>query len=298
MEQLMDWQRQLIWLYVEICRLYKQELWQHCQRFSNNCLPEFTDEEVMTIYIFGVMEHRTTVKDIHRHVKNHLLAWFPKLPQYEAFNARLTFLCAAFEHLLPLLESRIPYSEVIANVRLIDSMPVIVARGSRSATAKVAPEICDKGYCSSKDLHYYGVKLHAIGLKRFELMPRVEHIIFTPASQHDVLELRTQAGYWGACDVYGDKGYFYHYLGEHLPDTKVVVYTPFQRVRNSPPLNEAQVLWNTSVSRVRQPIECFFNWLQEKTNIQNASKVRSSKGLLVHLLGKIAAALAILILNP
>lgn len=294
----MDWQRQLIWLYVEICRLYKQEINKHCERFSNNGVPKFTDEEVMTVSIFGVMEHRTTVKDIHRHTKNHLLDWFPMVPKYEAFNARLTFLCAAFEHLLPLLERMIPYHEVIADVRLIDSMPIIVAKNSRSRTAKVAPEICDQGYCSSKDLHYYGVKLHGFALKRFGLMPRIKHIVFTPASQHDVLELRTQAGYWGACDAYGDKGYFYHQLDQHLPDTKVVVYTPIQRAKNSPPLNEAQLLWNKSVSRMRQPIECFFNWLQEKTNIQNASKVRSTKGLLVHLLGKIAAALVILMLNP
>ncbi len=294
----MDWQTQLIWLYVEICRLYKQELQGHCQRFSNNHPPEFTDEEVMTIYIFGIMDHRTTVKDIHRFAKNHLSSWFPKLPQYEAFNARLSFLCAAFEHLLPLLESMIGYADVIENVRLIDSMPIVVAKNSRSFTAKVAAEICDKGYCSSKNLHYYGVKLHAVGLKRCESMPRIEHIVFTPASQHDVLEFRTQAAYWGACDAYGDKGYFYHQLEQYLPDSEVVVYTPIQRTKDSSQLNEAQLLWNTSVSRMRQPIECFFNWLQEKTSIQNASKVRSTKGLLVHLFGRVAAALVLLILNP
>lgn len=48
-------------------------------------------------------------------------------------------------------------------------------------------------------------------------------------------------------------------------------------------------LFSTAVSRVRQPIESFFNWLIQKTDIQRASKVRSSKGLLVHLFGKIAA---------
>lgn len=51
----------------------------------------------------------------------------------------------------------------------------------------------------------------------------------------------------------------------------------------------ANDLFSTAVSRVRQPIESFFNWLIQKTDIQRASKVRSSKGLLVHLFGKIAA---------
>jgi hypothetical protein len=53
-------------------------------------------------------------------------------------------------------------------------------------------------------------------------------------------------------------------------------------------------LYSRDVSAVRQPIEAFFNAIIEKTDIQRASKVRSSKGLLVHLFGKIAA----VFLNP
>ena len=49
-------------------------------------------------------------------------------------------------------------------------------------------------------------------------------------------------------------------------------------------------LYSAAVSQVRQPIESFFNWLIQKTDIQRASKVRSTKGLLVHLFGKIASA--------
>ena len=33
-----------------------------------------------------------------------------------------------------------------------------------------------------------------------------------------------------------------------------------------------------------------FNWIIEKTNIQNASKVRSTNGLLLHCFGKLAMA--------
>jgi len=46
---------------------------------------------------------------------------------------------------------------------------------------------------------------------------------------------------------------------------------------------------------VRQPVESFFNWLNEKTQIQNAQKVRATKGLAVHVFGKIAAAFIYLI---
>lgn len=49
-------------------------------------------------------------------------------------------------------------------------------------------------------------------------------------------------------------------------------------------------LFSKGVSSVRQPIESLFNWLIEKIDIQRASKVLSTKGLLTYLCGRIAAA--------
>ncbi|MBN1181160.1 MAG: transposase [Bacteroidales bacterium] len=59
----------------------------------------------------------------------------------------------------------------------------------------------------------------------------------------------------------------------------------------------ANDLYSTAVSKIRQPIEALFNWLIDKTDIQRASKVRSSKGLIVHIFGRIAAAYIFLIFN-
>ena len=57
----------------------------------------------------------------------------------------------------------------------------------------------------------------------------------------------------------------------------------------------ADDLFNKAVSKIRQPIEVLFNWLIEKTDFQRASKVRSTKGLLIHVFGKISAAFISLI---
>lgn len=54
-------------------------------------------------------------------------------------------------------------------------------------------------------------------------------------------------------------------------------------------------LYSTAVSIIRQPIESFFNWVQQKTNIQIASKVGSEKGLFVYIYTKMAAAILILL---
>lgn len=55
--------------------------------------------------------------------------------------------------------------------------------------------------------------------------------------------------------------------------------------------------FSTFVSSLRQPIECFFNWLNRLTNIQSASLVRSLSGLLLQVFGRIAAAIISLIFN-
>ncbi len=50
-------------------------------------------------------------------------------------------------------------------------------------------------------------------------------------------------------------------------------------------LKAADDLFSTAVSKVRQPVEAIFNWLIEEIDIQKASKVRSTKGLMVHAFG-------------
>jgi hypothetical protein len=79
--------------------------------------------------------------------------------------------------------------------------------------------------------------------------------------------------------------------------------TPVKGVKNQPENIKAwdkafNDLFSTAVSTVRQPIESLFNWLIEKTDIQRASKVRSTKGLLVYIFGRLAAAFIFLIFNP
>lgn len=59
----------------------------------------------------------------------------------------------------------------------------------------------------------------------------------------------------------------------------------------------ANELYSRAVSRIRQPIEALFSWIIEKSDIQKASKVRSTKGLNLHVYGRLAAAFITLIFN-
>jgi hypothetical protein len=67
----MDWQDKIISLYLQICDDYKNELWVYCQRFTNYADLSFSDEEVITIYMFGTMEGLTNKLHIYNHAKNY-----------------------------------------------------------------------------------------------------------------------------------------------------------------------------------------------------------------------------------
>lgn len=78
------------------------------------------------------------------------------------------------------------------------------------------------------------------------------------------------------------------------------VLTPVKAVKNQAQVliqrdKAANDLFSRAVSAIRQSIESLFNWIIEKTDIQRASKVRSTRGLPVHVFGRIAAAFIFLI---
>lgn len=65
-------------------------------------------------------------------------------------------------------------------------MPIMLAQRGRRFHAKVAPDIATKnGYCATKKLHYYGVKLHVIGRHKSGCLPMPEYVGLTDAGIHD-----------------------------------------------------------------------------------------------------------------
>ena len=92
-------------------------------------------------------------------------------------------------------------------------------------------------------------------------------------------------------DLNADKAY-------QLSDAKIAesvqglrVLTLIKKEKGQDYLEPSDQWLSTAVSRVRQPSESLFSWLEEKTRIECASKVRSYKGLMVHVFGRLAAAL-------
>jgi len=293
----------LIAIYMFICDIYESHLRHSCQRYSNNSNPVFTDQEIITIYLFCMhIEHRFRIKHIYEFTSDYLRSWFPQLPSYEAFDTRLNRLSEAFKLITKLLIESYRPSNCDIHISLLDSMPIITCSGKRNS--KVARDITDKGFCSTKGIYYYGLKLHALGFRVPDKLPFPEQIQFTTASEND-LNVFKQA--WGKIEnrtFFGDKIYYdTDYFHKRKAVKNSLMLTPVKAVKNQPEniktFDKAyNDLFSTAVSKIRQPIEGLFNWLIEKTDIQRASKVRSTKGLMVYVFGRLAAAYLFLIFNP
>jgi hypothetical protein len=288
-------QLQLIRLYYYICYCYDKHLCLHYQRQSNNYQPVFTDQEVLTIYIFSMLQKRFTVKDGYMYMKNHWQDWFPDLPSYQAYSYRLNQLYWQFELIIDELMKELSLEDCYVNVSLTDSLPIILSK--RPYQAKVAREVADKGYCSTKKLYYHGMKLHFLGFDRYKCMPMPEYMGFTAASQNDLTVLKTILPHLQDRKIMGDKIFASVELNQQIAAQNVEIITPVKLKKGQKYLAAADKVFSSYISSIRQPVESFFNWLIEKTAIQTACKVRSEKGLWVHCYGRLTAALFLLIFN-
>jgi len=294
----MDWETKLIATYFLVCD-YSWIFEVYNERFSNNNTPKFTDSEVATIYIFCTVDDfkLNTKKSIHAYADRHLRPWFPDLPKYEAFSHRVNELGECFRHLtLHINEDRLSGHHDFGVVRpefLGDSMPMVMAKGAGSADARVAVEIANSGYCATKGMHYHGLKLHNLNLMASESrLPHPTLSTLSSASAHDYEVFRNELPHrvrGSKCyldSAYFDEGNKVFYEQEY----GVTICAIEKRKRGQRELFADQKMLNTAFSRLRQPIEGYFNWIIELTGIQNASKTRATKGVLSHIYGKLAAA--------
>jgi hypothetical protein len=256
----------------------------------------------MTVYLFVIAEEqRFQIKQIHRFTKDYMLSWFPKLPSYQAFNDRLNRLSEAFKTLATVLYTCFVPQDCDFEISLTDSMPIVTCKG-KNRTAKVAGNIADKGYCSTKNMWFYGMRFHFLGFRRHGTVPFPEYIGITAASENDLTAFKELFGdkivdrvIFGD-KIFSDKEYF----DQKAKLQNMVMLTPIKLQKGEQECirqreKAYQDMFGAAVSKVRQPVESFFNWINEKTKIQEAQKVRSSKGLITHIVGKIAAAFIYLI---
>ena len=291
----MNWENQLIWIYITVCSFFNQH--KETIKFrSEKCFkPEFTDEEVATVYLFGIIQFHSNKKEIHMHVKQFLHEWFPCLPEYEAFNYRVNQQSEIFHVLCNFIISQLKCDRCyVENLVLVDSLPIMLATGFRATKAKVARGTADFGYCASKNIYYHGMKLHMMAKYNESILPTPKEHKLTKASTHDLPAIKKLFYKMKNTKIIGDKAYVSKALKRDLKKNNVEIHTPVKFSKFKKVLSSDEETYSEIVSSFRQPIESMFNWLIEKTGIQKASKVRSTNGLLTHVFGRLAGGLLLL----
>lgn len=143
------------------------------------------------------------------------------------------------------------------------------------------------------------MKLHAFVARHAGRLPTPLVLMISGAASHDLTAAKQIMEDQHPLDpgpLFADKAYIDATWANLLKkDHKICILTP-RKKRKEDTIHSGDA-FSTFVSSVRQPIECFFNWLNHLTNIQTASIVRSTTGLLLHIFGRIAVALATLIFN-
>ena len=239
-------------------------------------------------------ERRLTIRGVYNFTSDWLGSWFPLLPSYPAFVMRVNRLSEAFRRLLSIMLRDYSPDGKSESFCMVDSMPVITCSAKRNG--KVAREVTDKGYCSTKSLYYYGVKLHLFSVRVKGTLPHPKALVVTPASESDLSVFREN---WSSVDdkvVFADKAYIDRGMQQSMAQNNSEVLTPVKYTRGVPEcikqrFKAADDLLSRAVSSIRQPIESLFSWLLEKSDIQRASKVRSTNGLFVHIFAKLTAVL-------
>ena len=286
----------LIKLYLLVCQTYDTHSETCFQRLSNNNQPRFTDQELVTIYLFGHLNGHREKKSIHQFIENYWADWFPLLPAYQTFCHRLNLLEPTFQTIggawFDLLKQDFP----IENDHLIDSMPIMLAANGHAYTACVARDKADVGYCSAKKTVFYGVRLHSIVARCCATLPIPRSIWFREASTNDLQSLKDQEIYLPNTALIGDKAFLDQELEQWLANQNTRLLTPIKKPKGKQ-LTKEQKAYNRLISRLRQPIESLFNWIDEKPEIQTASKVRSTDGLMIHCFGKLTFAMFLLVFN-
>jgi len=132
-----------------------------------------------------------------------------------------------------------------------------------------------------------------IAARRPHCLPLPERLALSRASQHDLAALREFNPRLGAYALFADKADADADTSAALQKSGTYLLTPYKRRRNEPEMC-VPTLFNRFVSRMRQPLESLFGWLIQRTNLQNASRARSTNGLLAHCYGKLAVACLLL----
>lgn len=248
----------LIQIYLFVCQIYDIYSETCFQRLSNNDEPLFTDQELITIWLFAHLNGLMQKKQMHSFIKNYWQNWFPQLPAYQTFVYRLNLLEPSFQTVGKVLLNALHRESAPEINRLVDSMPVMLAQQGHSYSAKVARTIADVGFCAAKKTRFHGIRLHVIAARQSGKLPVSVSIWLREASAHDSRAFENQQPDLPATTIFGDLAYPTRPIVAWLKEQNTQLISP-QKKPKGKALSKFEKYHNRLVAKFRQPIESLFN---------------------------------------
>jgi len=185
-------------LLTRVSALYDSFAPSEVKNRKNVHLAKQPDAVLLTCYMFGILHSCTTLVGIYRLSKSIFGAQFPS-------RTRFIRTCNNLKQTLELMNQGLLKAHVSSNEQLgiIDSLPVPLCQPIRNFRAKGAKELANIGFNATKQVHFYGLKFHAIVNPAGFIL----NFVLTSASFHDAKVCEDLL-----CDFYvptliGDAGY-------------------------------------------------------------------------------------------
>lgn len=204
----------IIRTFLIVCGQYREIVQSHPIR-HRGFPPKLSDEEVITMEVCGEYFGANDDKAIFEYFSTHYRHFFPALSERSQFVRQ----AAALWQVKALIQSAITRisGEADDPMQIIDTMPLPVCVYTRSQRDRCFQPDADYGYCSAKEMHYYGFKL---GL-RISRNGMILHYPLLPARPHDVQLLDDLLEDFSGVAI-ADKGFIDAWRQERLATKRAV----------------------------------------------------------------------------
>lgn len=146
--------------FVLIDDIYNEIIPDSIKNRRNICDSKLSDSEIITISIVGETATIGSENSWFNVVKKSYCDLFPNIGDRTRFNRTKRNLYKVILEIQKYL-SNLPMFKY-DDIRIIDSMPILVCKFARSYFSKLFKDISTYSYCASKKETYFGLKLHAL----------------------------------------------------------------------------------------------------------------------------------------
>lgn len=214
----MDQETLLIEIYCKVDALLKQDTFVNALHRSGR-KPVFSDTELITVSVFQEFTSFHKEDDYWNYCTAHLMSYFPDLCDRTQYNRRRKSLMNIINMIRVALLKSIPIN---TRTIIFDTLPVPVATYTKAPRTKRF-EDANNGYCSSKEMRYFGYKT-ALSVTDSGIPL---DFILGPASPHDLEYAKSMLYEYRDINVVADKALDgYKFKDDLLRDRQIVVITP------------------------------------------------------------------------